>query len=630
MFFGHAAKEFSQFAVLADRRPRSLDKLTSQSSIAGVGNRAPLGSLPGRVLGGNQTQKSRQLADVFDLAPVPHAGQKLAGHDPADPGKCFQILDTLRQFRVGLAKAADLSGRLKDLLLIKLQTVEQPIELKAHGARTGKFPQFLFDQERPLAAGRSWGKLQSFHEQQRFNALFHSHHLADQGIAQLGQMAQLPIQGSWNMDAFELSATKILRDPSTIEPIGLHSLSWGFGNHRRRSDQARVSLGLQPIIQCVARGSSLVGKRHLLIGIVLTNVVHKMFDLVRHVQRLKKSLVIGKRYRDTFLVHIESCKHIVVTRDERLGSHRSASLVQWLNFRPLYFVLSARGEPRQPSYRSLRELGYIEGQNIAIEYRYAEEKNDRLSGLATELVGLKVDIIVVAAGDQWIRAAKNATRTIPIVMAGQGTDPVRAGHVDSLARPGGNVTGLTVLSRELGGKRLELLKEAVPKLSRVAVLYDPANPPSLHEVKELLPADARALKLTIEPWEIRAVDDYEKVFAALNKQRPDGLYALNAGGVMRPNEKRILDFALKSRLPSVYDSRGYVEAGGLMSYGADFADSYRRVAYYVDRILKGAKPADLPVEQPTKFELVINLKTAKQIGLTIPADLLLRADKVIK
>src|SRR5262249_28688383 len=155
---------------------------------------------------------------------------------------------------VGLAKAADLSGRLKDLLLIKLQTVEQPIELKAHGARTGKFPQFLFDQERPLAAGRSWGKLQSFHEQQRFNALFHSHHLADQGIAQLGQMAQLPIQGSWNMDAFELSATKILRDPSTIEPIGLHSLSWGFGNHRRRSDQARVSLGLQPIIQCVARG----------------------------------------------------------------------------------------------------------------------------------------------------------------------------------------------------------------------------------------------------------------------------------------------------------------------------------------------------------------------------------------
>src|SRR5262245_11405949 len=168
---------------------------------------------------------------------------------------------------------------------------------------------------------------------------------------------------------------------------------------------------------------------------------------------------------------------------------------------------------------ALHELGYIEGQNIAIEYRYAEGKVDRASELAAELVRLKVDIIIVASGDQWIRAAKNATKTIPIVMMGQGTDPVRAGHVESLARPGGNVTGLTNFGRELGGKRLELLKEAVPKLSRVAVLYDPATP-SLHEVKELLPADARALKLTIQPWETRAVDDFEKVFAALNKQRP--------------------------------------------------------------------------------------------------------------
>ena len=279
---------------------------------------------------------------------------------------------------------------------------------------------------------------------------------------------------------------------------------------------------------------------------------------------------------------------------------------------------------------ALRELGYIEGQNIAIEYRYAEGKVDRAPELAAELVRLKVDIIVVASGDQWIRAAKNATRTIPIVMTGQGSDPVRAGHVESLARPGGNVTGLTNLTRELGGKRLELLKEAVPKLSRVAVLYDPAGPPSLHEVKELLPADARALKLTIQPWEIREVDDFEKVFAALNKQRPDGLYAVGAGGVMRPNQKRIVGFALKSRLPSVYGSREAVEAGGLMSYRADEADGYRRVAYYVDRILKGTKPADLPVEQPTKFEFVINLKTAKQIGLTIPQSMLYRADKVIK
>jgi ABC-type uncharacterized transport system substrate-binding protein len=279
---------------------------------------------------------------------------------------------------------------------------------------------------------------------------------------------------------------------------------------------------------------------------------------------------------------------------------------------------------------ALRELGYIEGQNIAMEYRYAEGKVDRAPGLAAELVRLKVDIIVVATGDRTIQAAKNATRTIPIVMAGQGSDPVRAGHVESLARPGGNITGVTLLNRELGGKRLELLKEAVPKLARVAFLYDPASQPSLHEVKELLPADARALKLTIEPWEIRAVDDFEKVFAALNKQRPDGLYVLGAGGVMRPNQKRIVDFALKSHLPAMYSSREAVEAGGLMSYRADFADSYRRVAIYVDKILKGAKPADLPVEQPTKFELVINLKTAKQIGLIIPQSLLYRADKVIR
>jgi putative ABC transport system substrate-binding protein len=279
---------------------------------------------------------------------------------------------------------------------------------------------------------------------------------------------------------------------------------------------------------------------------------------------------------------------------------------------------------------ALRDLGYIEGQNIAIEYRYAKGKRDREPELAAELVRLKVDIIVVASGDVTIRAAKNATKTIPIVMMGLGSDPVRAGYVESFARPGGNVTGFTALTRELGGKRLEVLKEAVPKLSRVAVLYDPANPPSLYEVKELLPADARALKLTIQPWEIRAADDFEKVFAALNKQRPDGLYAVTAGGVMRPYQKRTIDFALKSQLPAMYSSREAVEAGGLMSYGRDFAESYRRVAYYVDRILKGAKPADLPVEQPEKFEFVINLKTAKQIGLTIPANVLARADKVIR
>jgi len=294
-------------------------------------------------------------------------------------------------------------------------------------------------------------------------------------------------------------------------------------------------------------------------------------------------------------------------------------------------VDAATDSPRAEGIRrTLRELGYIEGQNIVTEYRYAEGKVDRASELAAELVRLKVDIIIVASGDQWIRAAKNATRTIPILMTGQGSDPVRAGLVESLARPGGNVTGFTNLTRQLGGKRLELFKEAVPKLARVAVLYDPANQPGLYEVKELLPADARALKLTIQPWEIRAVDDFEKVFAALNKQHPDGLYAVIGGGIMRPNRKRIADFALKSRLPSVASSEEFADAGGLMSYAADDADSYRRVAYYVDKILKGAKPADLPVEQPTKFELIINLKTAKQIGVTIPQSLLYRADKVIR
>jgi ABC-type uncharacterized transport system substrate-binding protein len=293
-------------------------------------------------------------------------------------------------------------------------------------------------------------------------------------------------------------------------------------------------------------------------------------------------------------------------------------------------VDAATDSPRAEGIRlALRELGYIEGQNIAIEYRYAEGRPDREPELAAELVRLKVDIIVVATGDRYIRAAKNATRTIPIVMMGQGSDPVKAGLVESLARPGGNVTGLTALTRELGGKRLELLKEAVPKVARVAVLYDPANRPSVLELKEFLPAAARALGLTIQPWEVRAVDGFEKVFPALSKERPDGLY-VPGSGLMRANGKRIVGFALKSRLPSMYNNREYVEAGGLISYAADEADSYRRVAIYVDKILKGAKPADLPVEQPTKFELVINLKTAKQIDVTIPQSLLYRADKVIK
>jgi ABC-type uncharacterized transport system substrate-binding protein len=278
---------------------------------------------------------------------------------------------------------------------------------------------------------------------------------------------------------------------------------------------------------------------------------------------------------------------------------------------------------------ALRELGYIEGQNLAIEYRYAQGQVDRFPKLTAELVRLKVDIIVVAGGNRIILAAKNETKTIPIIMVGAGVDPVEAGLVESLARPGGNVTGITNISRELGGKRLELLKEAVPKVARVAVLYEPAAPGAVRDVKEVLPVAARALGLTIQPWEVRDADGLEKVFAALNKQRPDGLFVTRSR-LMGDNQKPIVGFALRSRLPSVYDNRAAAHAGGLMSYGADVADSYRRVAVFVDKILKGAKPGDLPVEQPQKFELVINLKTAKQIGLTIPPNVLARADKVIR
>jgi len=292
---------------------------------------------------------------------------------------------------------------------------------------------------------------------------------------------------------------------------------------------------------------------------------------------------------------------------------------------------SARESTRSEAIRlALRERGYIEGQNIATEYRYAEGKFDQVPELAAELVRLKVDVIVVAGGAAVIRPAKNVTKTIPIVMVGTGTDPVEEGLVESLARPGGNVTGITNLSTDLGGKRLELLKDAAPKVARVAVLYEPTVRADVFQVKEVLPVAARALGFTIQPWEVRAGDDFDSVFTALSKERPNGLYVSGGSPRMMANRKRIADLALKSRLPSMYQNREFVDAGRLMSYDADLADSYRRVAYYVDKILKGAKPADLPVEQPTKFELVINLKTAKQIRLTIPQSVLYRADKVIK
>ena len=279
---------------------------------------------------------------------------------------------------------------------------------------------------------------------------------------------------------------------------------------------------------------------------------------------------------------------------------------------------------------ALRELGYIQGQNIAFEYRHAQGKRGRQAELAADLARLNVDLIVVTGGDPLIRAAKNATKTIPIVMTGSGSDPVKAGFVESLARPGGNVTGRTSLTTELGGKRLELLKEAVPKLARVAAFNDPTIPGATRAVQEDLPVAARALRLTLQPWEIRAADDFDRVFAALNKQRPDGLYVPASGPLVGANRKRIAAFALRSRLPSMYNGKTFVEAGGLMSYGADTGESFRRVAYFVDRILKGTKPEDLPVEQPMRFELVVNLKTAKQIGVAIEPNLLARATRLIK
>ena len=284
---------------------------------------------------------------------------------------------------------------------------------------------------------------------------------------------------------------------------------------------------------------------------------------------------------------------------------------------------------REAIRQALRAFGYVEGQNISTLYRSGEGDVARYPALLAELVNLKVDIIIVAGGSGLIRAAKDATKTIPIVMVGQGLDPVEAGLVESLARPGGNVTGFTDFNTYLGGKRLEQLKDAVPKVTRVAVLSQANNPRNMFEYKEVLPASAQALKLTILRHEVRDANDFERAFAAINKDRPSGLSVLG-GPLTNRNQERIAAFAIKSRMPSVFDERDAIDAGGLLFYGADVTESYQRVAAFVDKILKGRKPADLPVEQPTKFELLINLKTAKQIGLTIPPKVLARANRVIK
>jgi putative ABC transport system substrate-binding protein len=276
--------------------------------------------------------------------------------------------------------------------------------------------------------------------------------------------------------------------------------------------------------------------------------------------------------------------------------------------------------------QGLRELGYAEGQNIAVEYRFERGELERLSELATELARLKMDVLI-APGTPAALAAKRATTTIPIVFAGV-ADAVGAGLVTNLARPGGNITGLTSISAELGGKRLELLKKLAPRASRVAVLFNPADRSNVL-ILEQLQESAPALGLTLQPLEVRGPGEFEGAFGAMTRQRADVMFG--APGVLTFSHAKVLvDHAAKRRIPAMWGHRQFVEAGGLMSYAVNFYDQIRQTAIYMDKILRGAKPGDLPVEQPTTFELVIKLKTAKALGLTIPTSLLGRADEVIQ
>ena len=294
----------------------------------------------------------------------------------------------------------------------------------------------------------------------------------------------------------------------------------------------------------------------------------------------------------------------------------------------LGFLSPTSDDSRVEAFRQgLRELGYVEGQNIAIEYRSADGKFDRLPDLALELVRLKVDV-VVAVVTQASLAAKMATGTIPVVMIGV-SDPVGSGLVVSLARPGANITGTSSMTAEIIGKQLELIKETLPKISRVAALWNPANPIFQAIQRRETEVAARALGMQLQFVEARAPDEIDRAFARVAKERMRALLVLN-DPVFTAQRKQIADLSAKHRFPTVSGTREYTEVGGLMAYGPSFPDMYRRAAYYVDRILKGTKPADLPVEQPMKFELIINLKTAKQIGQTIPPNVLARADRVIK
>ena len=289
--------------------------------------------------------------------------------------------------------------------------------------------------------------------------------------------------------------------------------------------------------------------------------------------------------------------------------------------------LSANSARHEAFRQGLRELGYVEGKNIVIDWRSAEEKLDRLPALAADLVRLKVDIIVTG-GSSPTRAAKEATTTIPIVMA-QDADPVGSGFVLSLARPGGNITGLSTLAPELNGKRLELLREIVPRLSRVAVLGTSTQPGNAQSLKEVELA-AKAFGVKLQYLDVLNSKEITIAFRAATKGRADAVLMLLPGRVATSQRSQVVELAVKNRLPAIYNTAEWAEAGGLITYGTSITDLDRRAATYVDKILKGAKPADLPVEQPTKFEFIINLKAAKQIGLTIPPNVLVRADKVIK
>jgi len=282
---------------------------------------------------------------------------------------------------------------------------------------------------------------------------------------------------------------------------------------------------------------------------------------------------------------------------------------------------------REAFQRGLRELGYVEGKNIVIEWRYAEGKLDRVPAIAAELVRLKVDVIVAAGGNATASVTKDATNTIPIVVTNV-ADPVGSGFAASLARPGGNITGLAAIAFDLASKRLELVAEAFPRVSRVAVLLDPHDASKVVELKEAQAA-AKILGLKLQAIEVQSPSNFAGAFKIATRDRA-GVLIVFGSAVTNTGRNAIAEMAAKNLLPTMWAERGVMDAGGLMSYGPSYADLFRRAATYVDKILKGAKPADLPIEQPTKFELVINLKTAKQIGRTIPPNVLVRADKVIR